>query len=106
MPAPNLGAMPNGSPEIQQVAAVFRRRCEHVLALAVARGYRHVVLGAWGCGVFRNAPAVVADAFAAALAVWGRRLHGVTFAILDRDGCIRNEFTQRLVGNEAERRRP
>ena len=45
MPAPNLGAMPNGSPETRQVAAIFRRRCEYVLALAVARGYSHVVLG-------------------------------------------------------------
>ena len=34
-----------------------------VLALAAACGHRSLLLGAWGCGVFRNDPALVADAF-------------------------------------------
>lgn len=97
MPAPNVGAMRDNSPDIEQVTGFFRRRTEYVLALAVARRYTHVVAGAWGCGVFRNDPTVVADAFAAALATWGRRLDGVTFAILDRGGRIRDEFTRCLI---------
>ena len=36
-----------------------------VLAVARDQGHRALVLGAWGCGVFRNDPAQVAAAFAA-----------------------------------------
>lgn len=38
--------------------------------------------GAWGCGVFRNDPAAVANAFAAALKTVNRFDH-VVFAIYD-----------------------
>jgi uncharacterized protein (TIGR02452 family) len=40
------------------------------------------VLGAWGCGVFRNDPATVASAFASALAVVNRFDH-LVFAIYE-----------------------
>ena len=57
-----------------------------VLAVARAHAHRSLVLGAWGCGVFRNDPAEVA-------AVFSRWLHApaylgafdhVVFAIRDR----------------------
>jgi uncharacterized protein (TIGR02452 family) len=65
------------------VPAVLTRRASRILAIAAAHGHRSLVLGAWGCGVFGNDPAVVADAFAAALRAnpWFDR---VVFAILDR----------------------
>lgn len=47
-------------------------------------GHRKLVLGAWGCGVFRNDPAVVAAAFAALLARARGRFDHVIFAVLDR----------------------
>jgi uncharacterized protein (TIGR02452 family) len=66
--APNAGAAADGRPaELPAIPGVFRRRSEYVLALAASRGYRQLVLGAWGCGVFRNDPRVVAGAFAAHL---------------------------------------
>ena len=42
-----------------------------------------LVLGAWGCGVFRNDPAVVAAVFAALLARSQGRFDHVVFAVLD-----------------------
>jgi uncharacterized protein (TIGR02452 family) len=84
--APNAGAAAKSRPEeIGQIAEVFRRRGEYVLALAAAHGYRHLVLGAWGCGVFRNDPAVVAGAFADHLrhGVWAGRFERVVFSVLD-----------------------
>jgi uncharacterized protein (TIGR02452 family) len=61
-------------------------RAERVLETAAACGYRRLVLGAWGCGVFRNDPAQVAGAFHGLLA--GGRFAGyfeeVVFAVLDR----------------------
>jgi uncharacterized protein (TIGR02452 family) len=83
--APNAGAAADNRPEeLDQIPAVFRRRCEYVLALAAAHGYRHLVLGAWGCGVFRNDPAVVAGAFAAHLrGAWAGRFERVVFSVFD-----------------------
>lgn len=83
MPAPNAGAASDGSVELAQAPEVLRRRVGQVLSLAVARGYRHVVLGAWGCGVFRNDPKVVADALATALTTWADRFEHVVFAVYD-----------------------
>mgnify|MGYP006175971849 CR=1 FL=1 len=34
-------------------------RVEKVLAYAAGEGHDHLVLGAWGCGVFRNDPAMI-----------------------------------------------
>ncbi|WP_240746594.1 TIGR02452 family protein [Cryptosporangium phraense] len=79
--APNRTALdPDRWPE---VPAVLARRADRVLAVAAAHGHRHLVLGAWGCGVFGNDPAVVAQVFAAALRR-GPRFDQVVFAVLDR----------------------
>lgn len=55
-PAPNKGAMlQNRRPEqIAELEAVFRKRIDKMLALALQEGVECLILGAWGCGVFRN----------------------------------------------------
>lgn len=84
-PAPNAGAIANNCPdELPEIPEVFQRRTEYVLALAAAHGYTRLVLGAWGCGVFRNDPVVVAQAFAAHLrGPWAGRFEHVSFSVLD-----------------------
>ena len=86
-PAPNAGAAANTRPEeLPQVPATLRRRSELVLALAATYGYRRLVLGAWGCGVFRNDPALVAESLAAHLRLggaWSGRFEHVLFSVLD-----------------------
>jgi uncharacterized protein (TIGR02452 family) len=84
--APNAGAVANNRPaELPSIPDVFRRRSESVLALAESHGYRQLVLGAWGCGVFRNDPGVVAGSFAAHLrhGRWSGRFDRVVFSVLD-----------------------
>ena len=54
-----------------------------VLQVAAAHGHRRLVLGAWGCGVFGNEPAVVAETFRDALRE-NRYFDHVVFAVLDR----------------------
>jgi uncharacterized protein (TIGR02452 family) len=87
-PAPNAGVIARTMPDrTGEVGPVLDARAERVLEVAVAHGYRRLVLGAWGCGVFRNDPARVAAAFAALLAPGGRFARAVdeaVFAVLDR----------------------
>ncbi|MFE0423857.1 TIGR02452 family protein [Streptomyces sp. NPDC058953] len=87
-PAPNAGVVARREPErAHLVPAALAARAERVLEVAVDRGYRRIVLGAWGCGVFRNDPATVAGTFRALLTGEGgfaRHFDQVEFAVLDR----------------------
>lgn len=87
-PAPNAGVIAQRTPdEVHLIPAALASRVERVLETAADRGYRRLVLGAWGCGVFRNDPAAVAEAFRAPLTGAGRfagHFDEVVFAVLDR----------------------
>lgn len=84
--APNLGAILTSAPALADtVPAVLHHRAERVLRVAAAHGHRQLVLGAWGCGVFRNSPEVVAAAFQHAL-TQVPAFERIVFAILDRTG--------------------
>ncbi|MEU7909188.1 TIGR02452 family protein [Actinoplanes sp. NPDC049118] len=94
--APNLREIRRSQPHLAaEVPAILRRRAARVLAVAAAHGHRRLVLGAWGCGVFANDPATVAEAFAAALA--RQPMDEVVFAIL---GPNRAEFAAVLAGRQ------
>ena len=85
-PAPNRGAVANNSPDLlPEVEGVFRKRIAQVLAVMAAHGHRQLILGAWGCGVFRNDPAKVAAWFREALVEdgWGRAFDHIRFSVLD-----------------------
>ncbi|MFE2679558.1 TIGR02452 family protein, partial [Streptomyces hygroscopicus] len=89
--APNAGVIARRAPDrVGAVPGALAARAERVLEVAVAHGYRRLVLGAWGCGVFRNDPAVVAGAFRGLLvgpgARFADRFDRVVFAVLDRRG--------------------
>jgi uncharacterized protein (TIGR02452 family) len=82
--APNLGAIATSQPEAaDSVPRVLAARAARVLAVAAAHGHRRLVLGAWGCGVFRNDPVAVAGAFAGQLARSQGNFDHVVFAVLD-----------------------
>ncbi|NNJ24249.1 hypothetical protein LzC2_03010 [Planctomycetes bacterium LzC2] len=100
-PAPNAGAVAQNHPtRLPELPAVFRERAGRVLAVAAHRRHVDLVLGAWGCGVFRNDPVFVAN-------LWKELLDGpfrgtfrtVAMAVLDRpDGATINAFEQTFVG--------
>lgn len=64
-PAVNVGAIRDG--EERLVRDEMRERVEKVLTLMAGHGHDAAVLGAWGCGVFKNDPEAVAELFAKAL---------------------------------------
>ena len=86
-PAPNSGQVlrrdKNAWPKIEEA---LRRRAGMVLAIAREHGHRELILGAWGCGVFRNSPYIVADAFGTWLDDPAFRgcFRRVVFAVYDR----------------------
>jgi len=100
-PAVNAGVVQAHEPErMPEIAIVMRRRVERVLGIALRSGHRALVLGAWGCGVFRNEPALVAELFAEALETsFKDRFSHVVFAVFDgsrSQSCLR-AFRQRLT---------
>jgi uncharacterized protein (TIGR02452 family) len=83
-PAVNAGALRPG--ERPLIEPTMRGRAEKVLALAAAHRHEALVLGAWGCGVFRNDPADVARWFGdhlCASAAFRGAFRTVVFAVLD-----------------------
>ncbi|MFF7122546.1 MULTISPECIES: TIGR02452 family protein [unclassified Streptomyces] len=98
--APNAGVLRRTAPErAGELPAALARRAERVLETAAAHGYRRLVLGAWGCGVFQNDPAQVAGAFRTLLGPGGRfarMFEHVVFGVLDRTpgATVREAFVR------------
>jgi uncharacterized protein (TIGR02452 family) len=86
-PAVNAGAVRHNEPHnVSRIGPTMRARAEKLLAVALAHGHETFVLGAWGCGVFRNDPAEVAGWFAGHLTGEGAfctAFTRVVFAVLD-----------------------
>jgi uncharacterized protein (TIGR02452 family) len=80
----NVGALHHRDRRGDEIRQVMQERVERVLAVAALHGHEALVLGAWGCGVFRNDPEQIAELFQSALA---GRFRGaftqVVFAVLD-----------------------
>lgn len=86
-PAVNVGALHHVDDRGDEIRRVMQERVERVLGVAALHGHEVLVLGAWGCGVFRNDPEQIAELFRIALA---GRFRGaftrVVFAVLDSSG--------------------
>ncbi|MEV0119671.1 TIGR02452 family protein [Streptomyces sp. NPDC050844] len=109
--APNAGVVRRQTPErAGQLPDALLGRAERVLETALACGYRRLVLGAWGCGVFQNDPVDVADAFRVQLDEGGR-FHGafehIVFGVLDRTrGAVTRSAFERAFADMAAQGRP
>jgi len=86
-------AAPNASEALRReagagpaISEVLLRRARVILDVAARRGHRVLVLGAWGCGVFGNDSADVANIFAHWLghARFRGAFERVVFAVYDR----------------------
>ena len=98
--APNAGVVRRTAPErAAELPEALVTRAGQVLAVAVTEGYRRLVLGAWGCGVFQNDPATWAGSFRTLLGPGGRfdgAFEHVVFGVLDRTrgATVREAFAR------------
>ncbi|KAF3887480.1 MULTISPECIES: TIGR02452 family protein [Nostocales] len=89
VPAVNAGAVRQKGKrsEIASIESTMLARTEKLLSVAAIHDYKVLVLGAWGCGVFKNNPQNVAEYFYHHL-VENPNLNGffekVVFAVLDK----------------------
>ncbi|MDR1013427.1 MAG: TIGR02452 family protein [Coriobacteriales bacterium] len=98
-PAPNRGAaLRNGTSEAT-VRAAMLRRIQLVLAVMAQTGASDIVLGAYGCGVFKNDPNCVAEQFHAVLVgqCQGIRFQHVLFAVPNQCSPNHQAFAQRFA---------
>jgi len=84
-PAPNAKvALERDPARRDEIACIMHERILRALTIAAHHGERHLVLGAWGAGVFGNDPALVAEGFHAALrGPFVGVFEIVVFAVLD-----------------------
>ena len=99
--APNLREHPSNSMNsgdgdrrielsADELRAIHERRLTRILDIAAANGEEAVVLGAFGCGAFRNDPNVVSTAAAAVVPRYRTRFKVIEFAVFCRPGDTRN----------------
>lgn len=86
-PAVNAGVVKERElDKVPRIAEVMLERIRYILAVAAVHGHSAVVLGAYGCGVFRNDPLEVAGYFRQVLLEEGYQtlFDTIVFAILDQ----------------------
>jgi uncharacterized protein (TIGR02452 family) len=97
-PAVNAGALRDTDRKPSRIRKEMEERVEKVLAVMAGHGHDAAVLGAWGCGVFKNDPELIAELFATALR---GRFAGcfakVVFAVLSSDGETIRPFEERFA---------
>ena len=110
--APNLRERPSnemnpgGGAAVQltddQIYALHLERARKILAVAALHGAETVILGAFGCGAFRNPPQVVAAAFGDVLPSFAHAFRTVEFAVFCPPHDRSNYLTFRQVLSEIQ----
>jgi uncharacterized protein (TIGR02452 family) len=100
-PAPNKGAMVQHSrdEELMSLNKIFKDRIYKVLHLALSQNIETIILGAWGCGVFRNDANDVASLFEEVIKEsFSKSFKRIVFAIYgkSRDRNIKEAFAERF----------
>ncbi|GAA5091757.1 hypothetical protein GCM10023210_19700 [Chryseobacterium ginsengisoli] len=85
-PAVNAGVVKRQEPErAQEIFGAMDIRMDKMLALALHQGNETLILGAWGCGVFKNDPKEIAELFKKHLhGKYKNKFRRVVFAILSK----------------------
>ena len=82
----------------EELLALHERRGRQILSSAASNGAQVIILGAFGCGAFRNDPAIVAQAYANILPEYLHYFRTIEFAVYCRPRSPQNydAFNQTL----------
>lgn len=93
LPAVNMGQVVLKGENTEEAKRIMRRRMKLALTIFAQQGAKHLVLGAYGCGVFRNDPNLIAAWWQELLEEsMGGYFDSVFHAVLDRSkngDCIK-----------------
>lgn len=99
-PAVNRGVVAEQETDkLHLVPTIMSERIEKVLSLAYVNQEKILVLGAWGCGVFRNKPEEIAQLFKRQLLeneMFIGRFKHIVFAVFDTKGTVFESFEKML----------
>lgn len=97
LPAVNMGQVLLKGENVEEAERVMKRRMKLSLAIFAEQKCKHLVLGAYGCGVFRNDPNQIAKWWKELLEdFFWNEFEGVVFAVMDNSSsqsCI-NAFLE------------
>lgn len=100
-PAVNRGVVAEQETDkLHLVPTIMSERIEKVLSLAYVNQEKILVLGAWGCGVFRNKPEEIAQLFKRQLLeneMFIGRFKHIVFAVFDTKGTVFKSF-EKILG--------
>ncbi|MEO0468053.1 MAG: TIGR02452 family protein [Bacteroidota bacterium] len=98
-PAVNAGVVLRQEPEkADQIVPRMRQRIDMVLAICREQAHETLILGAWGCGVFRNDPVVIAKLFHELLiGKYAGQFRRVIFSVYARDDRFIQPFEQHFL---------
>lgn len=88
LPAVNMGQVVRKGEDAARAEEVMRHRMALSLAIFAGQGCEHLILGAYGCGVFRNDPKKIAGWWKELLeGTFAGAFETVVFAVLDRSAA-------------------
>ena len=101
-PAVNTGVVSKKEQKnLGKVEGVMKRRIKKVLAIAAVHGHNTIILGAWGCGVFRNDPNDIARYFHEVIEDGFRySFKKIVFAVYSRNERFINPFYKLFYGGD------
>lgn len=65
----------------ERMFELHKQRASKIMCVAAENGNTNLILGAFGCGAFRNDPKIVAEAYKAALMDYGYMFDTIEFAV-------------------------
>lgn len=97
--AVNAGAIANNErSSLQKIISRMEQRIDKLLALTVHKKHEVLILGAWGCGVFRNEPEDISRLFHEALnGKYKGQFRRVVFAVLTNKETVIEPFRKRFA---------
>ena len=93
-PAPSCHLYPN------QALFIYDRRIEQIVLSAIKNNVECLVLGAWGCGAFRQDKILIARSFIAILNMYSGYFKSIVFAMKKTPGWNQKESAYNVFLNE------